>query len=69
MVKERTGRNEGLENYLRNANLKSIRIDVVNSYDGSVLKFWKNRGFKEIEKVQLQWSDKLLDAIVLKKSL
>ncbi|WP_281063619.1 hypothetical protein [Acetoanaerobium pronyense] len=41
----------------------------MNSYDGSVLKFWKNRGFKEIEKVQLQWSDKLLDAIVLKKSL
>lgn len=60
---------EGLENYLRNENLKRIRIDVVNNYDGSVLKFWKNRGFKEIEKVQLQWSDKLLDAIVLKKNL
>jgi ribosomal protein S18 acetylase RimI-like enzyme len=60
---------KGLENYLRNTNSKMIRIDVVHNYDGAVLQFWKNRGFKEIEKVQLQWSDKLLDAIVLKKNL
>lgn len=60
---------EALEEYLRKINLKSIRIDVVHNYNESVLRFWRNRGFKEIEKVQLQWADTLLDAVVMKKSL
>ncbi len=60
---------EQLENYLRNTNSKVIKIDVVYNYNESVLQFWKNKGFKETEKVKLKWSDKLLDVIVLKKNL
>ena len=60
MVEARAGRNE---------NLKRIRIDAVYNYNEEVLQFWKNRGFKEIEKIQLHWTDRLLDAIVLKKNL
>jgi len=60
---------EALEEYLRKINLKSVRIDVVYNYNEAVLRFWINRGFKEIEKAQLQWADTLLDAVVMKKSL
>ncbi|HBR33209.1 MAG TPA: N-acetyltransferase, partial [Firmicutes bacterium] len=38
-----------IEDYSRKHNLKGIRIDVVCEYNGTVLQFWKNRGFKEIK--------------------
>ena len=60
---------EEFENYIRTINLKRIRIDVVNNYNDKVLQFWKNRGFNEIEKIQLKWSDKPLDAVVMIKNL
>ncbi len=42
-------------------------IDVVCEYKGTVLQFWRNRGFKEIKGIKLQWADKSFDAIVMKK--
>ncbi len=58
-----------LENFLINEKSKTIRIDVVYDYNIKILEFWENRGFKKTEKIQLQWSDKLLDAVVMKKNL
>lgn len=60
---------EEIEKYLKNLNTKSIRIDVVYNYNKEVLGFWENRGFKKAETIQLQWSKRLLDAIVMKKNL
>ncbi|SCZ11171.1 GNAT family N-acetyltransferase [Alkaliphilus peptidifermentans] len=57
------------ENYTRIINAKRIRIDAVYNYNKEVLQFWENRGFNEIEEIQLKWSDKLLDAIVMKKNV
>lgn len=58
-----------LEQYLEKMNSKRIRIDVVYNYNEKVLQFWGNRGFKETEKIKLQWTDITLDAIVMKKEL
>ncbi|WP_353096909.1 GNAT family N-acetyltransferase [Tissierella praeacuta] len=60
---------DALEDYLRERNLKSIRIDVAYDYNELVLRFWRNRGFVEVEKIRLQWTDNLFDAIVMKKNL
>ena len=56
-----------IENYSRKHNLKGIRIDVACEYNEIVLQFWRNRGFKEIKGIKLQWADKSFDAIVMKK--
>lgn len=56
-----------IENYSRKQNLKGIRIDVAYNYNQIVLQFWRNRGFKEVEQIELQWAGKLFDAIVMKK--
>lgn len=60
---------EKLENYLINEDSKTIRIDVAYDYNKEVLGSWEDRGFKKIDKTQLQWSNTILNAIVMKKNL
>ncbi|MCC5911286.1 MAG: GNAT family N-acetyltransferase [Clostridiaceae bacterium] len=60
---------KAFEDYLKERKVRNIRIDVVYDYDETVLEFWEKRGFSRKEKIQLQWTDKTLDAIVMKKSL
>ncbi|CAK7027386.1 GNAT family N-acetyltransferase [Tissierella carlieri] len=60
---------DALEGYLRENNLRRIRIDVAYGYSEEVLQFWENRGFEGIKKIKLQWMDRLFDAIVMEKDL
>ncbi len=47
----------------------SIRIDVVNDYQGNVVPFWKRQGFLEKENIMLEWGKKKSNAVVMKKNL
>lgn len=47
----------------------SIRIDVVNDYQGNVEPFWKKHGFLEKKDVMLEWGNKKSSAVVMEKSL
>lgn len=47
----------------------SIRIDVVNDYQGNVVPFWKRLGFLEKENIMLEWGKKKSNAVVMKKNL
>ena len=46
----------------------SIRIDVVNDYQGNAMPFWKRQGFSEKENIMLEWGKKS-NAVVMKKNL
>ncbi|KPU28348.1 acetyltransferase [Caloranaerobacter sp. TR13] len=59
----------GLENYLKENFSDSIRIDIVTDYDSRVFKFWSELGFRVQENIILNWADKELSAIVMKKYL
>lgn len=59
----------GFEDYIRFNECKTIRIDVVTNYDSSVLEFWEFNGFKVIENIMLNWTGKMLPAVVMKKNL
>lgn len=60
---------QGFEEYIKSLKCKSIRIDVVTNYDNSVLNFWINNGFTKIKDVELNWTGKVLPAVVMKKFL
>ncbi|MEG0775096.1 GNAT family N-acetyltransferase [Clostridium sp.] len=60
---------ETLEEYLKSVKSKSIRIDVVTDYDDKVIDFWIKHGFKKFENIKLNWTGKVLPAVVMKKSL
>lgn len=47
---------------------KSIRIDVVNDYQGNVVPFWKKQGFSEKETIMLEWRNKKSNAVVMRKN-
>lgn len=47
----------------------SIRIDVVNDYQGNAMPFWKRQGFSEKENIMLEWGKKKSNAVVMKKNL
>ncbi len=47
----------------------SIRIDVVNDYQGNLVPFWKRRGFLEDGTVTLEWGNKKSSAVVMRKYL
>lgn len=48
---------------------ESIRIDVVNDYQGNLVPFWKRHGFLENENVILDWGNKKSQAVVMRKKL
>lgn len=60
---------EGFEEYINSLKSQSIRIDVVTSYDYSVLNFWLNNGFIKCKNVELNWSGMTLSAVTMKKYL
>ncbi len=48
---------------------QSIRIDVVNDYEGNAVKFWENQGFIPQEQIKLNWGNKQSNALVMLKAL
>lgn len=48
---------------------KSMRIDVVVNYDSNVLDFWAKNGFFKFQDIALNWTGKLLPAVVMRKVL
>lgn len=56
-----------LDAYLRSVGCKILRIDVVTNYDKKVESFWERNGFNKIENVELNWADKQLSAVTMKK--
>lgn len=45
----------------------AIRIDVVDTYKGNALDFWKKQGFIAEENVFFKWGEKESSAVVMKK--
>lgn len=60
---------KALEEYVKSLKSDCIRIDVVTNYDNNVIDFWSKNGFKKIKKIELNWGDKILPAIIMKKKL
>jgi ribosomal protein S18 acetylase RimI-like enzyme len=60
---------ELFEMYIKSCKSSSIRLDVVTNYDRHVLGFWLKNGFKSIENITLNWNEKVLPAVVMKKDL
>ncbi len=58
---------ELFEMYIKHCNSTSLRIDVVTNYDKHILDFWMKNGFKSIENINLNWNEKVLPAVVMKK--
>ncbi|WP_432408489.1 GNAT family N-acetyltransferase [Wukongibacter sp. M2B1] len=59
----------GLEVYMKEKASESIRIDVVIGYSENVTKFWSNQGFKIVDEINLNWGEKELPAVVMKKAI
>ncbi len=57
------------EETMRLQERREIRIDVIEDTTNGLFVFWKNLGFNETEKIQLQWGDKRLNADVMIKIL
>lgn len=60
---------ELFEMYIKSCNSNKLRIDVVTNYDKNVLDFWTKNGFENIESITLNWNEKVLPAVVMKKDL
>jgi GNAT superfamily N-acetyltransferase len=60
---------QALEGYAKSEKSKCMRIDVVTGYDDAVLDFWMKNGFEKIKEIELNWTDKILPAVVMKKNL
>jgi protein subunit release factor A len=60
---------ELFEMYIKSSDSTSLRIDVVTNYDKHVIDFWIKNGFKSIENITLNWNEKVLPAVVMKKDL
>lgn len=60
---------QAFENYVKSVGSKYMRIDVVTNYDDTVLDFWIRNGFDKFKDVELNWTGKILPAVIMKKSL
>lgn len=60
---------KALEDYVKSQKSSSIRIDVVIGYDDRVLEFWAKNGFHKFKDIELNWTGKILPAVVMKKPL
>ncbi|MFQ9310508.1 MAG: GNAT family N-acetyltransferase [Paraclostridium sordellii] len=56
-----------IENYLKQRNSLSIKIDVVKNYNKNVINFWLENGFEIIEEISLNWNGKVLNALTMEK--
>ncbi len=57
------------EEDMQRSGKQSIRIDVVNDYEGNVVDFWKKQGFIPQEQIKLSWGNKQSNALVMLKAL
>lgn len=60
---------EALEEYVKSIKSRVIRIDVVTNYDNRVFNFWIRNGFNKFKDAKLNWTGKVLPALIMKKSL
>lgn len=60
---------QSFEDGMRKADRKSIRIDVVDDYPGSLAAFWQKQGFIVDGEVTLEWGEKRSHALVMRKFL
>jgi GNAT superfamily N-acetyltransferase len=60
---------QALEEYAKSEKSKGMRIDVVTNYNDAVLDFWMKNGFEKIKEIELNWTGKILPAVVMKKNL
>lgn len=58
-----------LEEYVKSLKSRCMRIDVVTHYDDTVLDFWVRNGFKKCKDIALNWTGKILPAVMMKKNL
>jgi len=58
-----------LMKYIKTKKCNGLRIDVVINYDDNVLNFWANNGFAKFKDVELNWTGKILPAVIMKKCL
>ncbi|MCB2359758.1 GNAT family N-acetyltransferase [Clostridium estertheticum] len=58
---------QALEEYAKEVKSKCMRIDVLINYDNAVLKFWVKNGFDKIKDVELDWTGKILPAVIMEK--
>jgi len=59
---------QALEAFVKSIKSRGIRIDVVTNYDDRVLNFWIRNGFNKFKNVELNWTGKVLPAVIMKKS-
>lgn len=57
------------ERYAARQGSRSIRIDVVDDYEGNALPFWERQGFCARERTELLWGEKRSRAVVMSKNL
>ena len=60
---------QAFEEHLKSVNCNRIRIDVVTNYDDSVDNFWAKQGFEKYKHIELNWTGKILPAVIMKKNL
>lgn len=60
---------ESLLIYLKSINSLSLRIDVVTGYNNAVLNFWLKHGFQIFDEIQINWNNKILPAVAMRKNL
>lgn len=58
-----------LEEYIKTSTSKTIRIDVITDYNKKVENFWERNGFKKVGNIELNWTDKRLPAVIMRKVL
>ena len=57
------------EKRMRNKGYHTIRLDVVDDYEGNVKPFWEKLGFCGCERISLDWGNKRSSAQVMKKDI
>lgn len=60
---------QAFEGYAKSLKSECIRIDVATNYNNSVINFWIKNGFIKFKDVELNWTGKVLPAVIMKKSL
>lgn len=58
-----------LEKSFKERGYKYVRIDVVCDYEDNVVGFWKNLGFKEVDKINLKWNNHESDALKMRRCI
>lgn len=57
------------EQEMKRGKSDSIRIDVVNDYNGNVVPFWEKNGYIKHDNITIEWGKKKSNAVVMRKTL